>query len=410
MTRIYLFVLLSFIFSRTGSAQNYSDTLNVKLAKFYSQNALPGFTVAIVNMDGVLYQNSYGYADIKSKSPYTLRTIQSIASVSKTTIAFAIMKLYEEGKLQLESPINNFLPYQVFNPHFPDSIIRIKHLVTHTSGIVDTDNNYDLRGQYFIKKTDLKKSDLEQEDLDWFRGMKKNKKLSLKKYCKNVFSKRGRWNNWSTFLKHSPGSHYQYTNLGAVLMAHIVERVSGKCYKDYINKELFKPLNMKESTFDESKVPSNLLATSYVTHKLLATPILGNNTYPDGGLHTNNIELSKYLIEMIKGYNGKSTLLSKKSFHKMMSPLLSQEVASTSKEGKNFSNIGVFWHVAVNRHIYHNGGNPLGGTVYMWFDPSTNIGTILMTNCDGSASRETVVEFISIWRTLGKYAVHLAAN
>jgi len=80
-------------------------------------------------MEGVLYQEAFGYADLETSMPYTLETVQSVASVSKTTIAFAVLKLKEEGKLSLDMPIANFLLCPIANPHFKDSILRIKHLV-----------------------------------------------------------------------------------------------------------------------------------------------------------------------------------------------------------------------------------------------------------------------------------------
>ena len=88
----------------------------------------------------------------------------------------------------------------------------------------------------------------------------------------------------------------------------------------------------------------------------------------------------------------------------MMSPLLSEQVTLSEDAGRNFQNIGVFWQMGKDGGIMHNGGNPLGGTVYLSFNSETNIGRILMTNCDASASREMMVSFISVWRTLEKYA------
>ena len=385
-------------------SQNYKDSIHLKLNEFYSQKNLPGFAVAIVNMDGVLYEDAFGYANIETKKPYTTETVQSIASVTKTTIAFSIMKLIEEGKLDLEAAINDYLPYDISNPHFKNAIIKIKHLVNHTSGIVDTENNYDLRGKYFIKQTNITGSKLDAEDLAYIELYKQNKKLSLKKYCKHVFSKKGKWYDKDTFLENKPGTFYQYSNLGAVLMAHIVERVSGKCFNKYVEENLFKELNMQRSTFELNKSVTNLLASSYVTENFISTPIFGGNTYPDGGLMTNCKELSIYFIEMIKGYNNKSNLLNGDSYKLMMSPMLSDDVVLSEDAGRNFKNIGVFWQLTQDGGIMHNGGNPFGGAVYMSFNPETNIGRILMTNCDIRASRETIIAFLSIWKTMDHYA------
>lgn len=411
-TSKFLILITIFFFNGILSlySQNYADTLDSKLNEFHKEEALPGFAAAIVDMNGVLYQKTLGYADIKNQRPYTNKTMQCIASTTKTTIAYAIMKLQEEGKLSLESPINDFLPFEVIHPIYKDSVIKIKHLVTHTSGIIDTENNYDLRCYFFTKNTNLKESQLPKEDLDWFVLMKKNKKISLETYFSNIFSKNGKWNQPDTFHKETFAEHYTYTNVGAGLMAYIIERITGQPFDEYIAENIFQKIGMNESTFDEYKVNSELLATSYVTENKVATPSLGQINYPDGGIHTNLDELSMYLIEMIKGYNGKSDLLTKNSFKQMMSPHLSEEVAATNTEQKTFNNIGVFWQMDDNGSIKHYGGNPLGGSVYFSFNPKTNIGKILMTNSDPRASRELGLEFISIWRTMEKYEAFLVHN
>ncbi len=240
--------------------------------------------------------------------------------------------------------------------------------------------------------------------------MKKNEKISLETYFSNIFSKDGKWHQSSTFHNKPFAEHYQYTNVGAGLMAYIIERITKQPFDAYITKHIFHDIGMNESTFDEYKVNPALLVTSYVNSNKAATPSLGMINYPDGGMHTNIEDLSLYLIEMIKGYNGKSDLLTKKSFIQMMSPFLSEEVAATNTEQKTFNNIGVFWQMDDNGSIKHYGGNPLGGTVYFSFNPKTNIGKILMTNCDARASRETIVEFISIWRTMEDYEALLTSK
>jgi len=405
--KVTVLAILIFISPIVSFSQNYEDTLQIKIEQFYNQKNLPGFAVAIVNEQGVIFQESNGYADLKSKKPYTLETIQLIASTTKTTIAFAVMKLLEEGKLSLESPINEYLPYNIYNPHYPDSIITLEHLVTHTSGIVDTENNYDLRGRYFIKQTSLSESKLDKETLEYIKNYEQNKRISLKRYCKNVFHIKGKWHSNNTFLKNPPGSYYQYSNLGATLTAHIVERASGKCFDDFVEQILFKDLNLEKSTFNIKNVDTDLLAKSHVDEEHIVTPFFGENTYPDGGLFTNCKELSVYLIEMIKGYNGQSKLLTNASFKTMMNSSLSEKVVVAKGSGRNFQNIGVFWQRGKDGGIMHNGGNALGGTVYMSFNPKTNIGRILMTNCDVRASRDMMISFISIWRTMDKYAEYI---
>jgi len=83
-----------------------------------------------------------------------------------------------------------------------------------------------------------------------------------------VFSEKGKWYNKNTFLKNPPGSHYQYSNLGATLTAYIVERASGKCFDDFVEQNLFKKLNFQNSTFDMKNLNLEYLSRWWNANKL----------------------------------------------------------------------------------------------------------------------------------------------
>lgn len=115
------------------------DSLTNELKSIAASGPIHGFGVAIVNADGVVYSEGFGYADVAAQKPYTAHTIQNIGSVSKTLIGIALLKAQELGKLQLDDPVNDYLPFQVVNPFYPETPITIRQLSTHTSTILDTD-------------------------------------------------------------------------------------------------------------------------------------------------------------------------------------------------------------------------------------------------------------------------------
>ena len=116
-----------------------TDSLSIAIDKIYQQGHVNGFSVAIVNDSAILYNKGFGLADIATQKPYTKNTVQNIASISKTFIGVALLKAQELGKLRLDDPINNYLPFEVKNPNHPEAPITIRHLATHTSSILDTD-------------------------------------------------------------------------------------------------------------------------------------------------------------------------------------------------------------------------------------------------------------------------------
>ena len=81
-----------------------ADSLKLVLEKYNQRNILPGFSVAIFNQDTIFFQESFGYADLESKKTYTSETVQNIASITKTFVGISLMKIVEEGKVNLEDP------------------------------------------------------------------------------------------------------------------------------------------------------------------------------------------------------------------------------------------------------------------------------------------------------------------
>ena len=148
-TTIFALVLLCFACgeqktSKTETAPQESnqfptDSLDYKLDSLYQIGIFNGFTGTVVDTSGILYNQGFGYADIAAKKPYTKQTVINIASISKVFIGVALMKAQEMGLLNLDDPINKHLPFAVSNPNFPNELITIRQLATHTSSIVDTE-------------------------------------------------------------------------------------------------------------------------------------------------------------------------------------------------------------------------------------------------------------------------------
>jgi CubicO group peptidase (beta-lactamase class C family) len=132
MKTIFIRLLLLFIGISSIDAQNYTDSLDLNLTELYKKSNLPGFSLSIVDNNNILYQKCFGFANKETQIPYSNKTIQPIASISKTFIAVSVMKAIEMGYFTMETNINDILPFQVVNPHFPDESLKIKHLVTHT--------------------------------------------------------------------------------------------------------------------------------------------------------------------------------------------------------------------------------------------------------------------------------------
>ena len=107
---------------------------------FMEKENIPSISASIVKNGEIVWMKSYGYADINNQIEADNNTVYMLASCSKTITATALMQLYEQDLFQLDEPINNYLPFSVFNPNY-ETEITFRMLLTHTSSIKDNWNN-----------------------------------------------------------------------------------------------------------------------------------------------------------------------------------------------------------------------------------------------------------------------------
>ncbi|TMM58318.1 beta-lactamase family protein [Maribacter algarum] len=390
LSNAFGFIILAIFLTSVAKAQTVEDTISVKMTRAFQKSRLPGLSLAMVNANGFLYQNSFGYADLDSKKLYDNNTIQNIGSISKTLIGVSLMQLVEKGKLRLEDPINKYLPFSVDHPKFPQTPITILHLATHSSGLKDTPGNYEFKSYYLdpvFQKEPVYAKGFSLEEKVFLKKIKDNKRISLDAYLKKLLEVNGEWYNSKNYYDFKPGSFYEYTNIGASLAAYIVELVAEMPYEEFTKKEIFKPLKMDSTGWFYKDVDMSRFATRYVGKKHTIAPFYELSTYPDGGLKTTSTDLGLFLQEMLKGYAGDSEFLSKESFETLFKNHLSVPDGERN---------GIFWDVFAETgvgDIGHSGIDP-GVYNFMYFNPSTGIGKILMTNATGDKNQENT---IAVW-------------
>ena len=373
------------------------DSLTIELNEIYKQGYINGFSVAIVNQDKTLYQKGIGFSDKKNNKVYTENTIQNIASISKTFIGIALLKAQELGNLDLDDPINNYLPFEVKNPYYPEIPITIRHLSTHTSTIMD--NEYYDEKSYILKN----KQNISNEQLKEF-GEKFNSPdsyISMIDYLNNVLSANGKWYKKEGFLKNKPGDIFLYSNVGATLAAAILEKATGEKFDKFTSRYILKPLGMSDSGWSFKDVDFSKHSKLYANPDT-ELPFYSLITYPDGGLITSVNDLSKYLTELIRGDSGNGTLLKKESYKDFFKKQLVAD-NFTSRETEGFDdeyNSGIFMGFSPNGYVGHTGGDP-GVSSFMFFSPKSKLGRIVIINTD--IIDKGFEQFIAIWNTLGKY-------
>lgn len=389
-----VWLILVVLFATTiGGAQSARDSMNREISTIIKESSIPGLGVSIVSEKGLRYAGGFGLRDVGQQLSYDSLTIQPVASISKTMIAVALMKLVEEGKADLNTDINAYLPFKVVNPNFPDRKITLLHLATHTSGIIETNEADD--GSYYIIDKKAVKSIFPKGYYKNYRRHLRNQKENLSNYLYAHLSQKGEKFKKNIFGKHPPGEVFSYTNVGASLAAYIVELISGKTFASFSEEKIFHPLGMKRTAWKKTESVNSNFATLYFQNGE-AVPAYALNTYPSGGLHTTSFDMGLFLAEITSGFNGKGTLLSDSSYQFMLTNQLTLPGFAETR--------GVFWSVNKDgTNIGHNGAE-IGTSCQLIFNPDLNIAFFMMVNISTYEQEALNKDFIRLLITIGKYA------
>ncbi|HLA69580.1 MAG TPA: serine hydrolase domain-containing protein [Bacteroidota bacterium] len=239
MKRLLFAVFLLFFPSLEGVSQNQriSDNpelqANIRLMEQWVQSqlayrGLPGLSIGIVYDQELVYARGFGYSNLADSVVTSSQTIYRIASLTKTFTATAIMQLRDQGKLRLDDPVEEYLPWFRVKTRFPDQPkVTIRQLLTHTSGLPReaaypywTDNK-------FPSRTEMIKG-LENQEMIFF-----------------------------------PEDRVKYSNLGIAIAGEIVAEVAGMPYSEYVEKNILEPLGMKSTTVYFQDSQSKRLAVGY---------------------------------------------------------------------------------------------------------------------------------------------------
>lgn len=208
----YILILFSLWFfnsysqSHDRDLQNYIDSI----ANPYMET--PGFTILVARDGNIIYKKAYGYANFELKIPNQTSYSFAIGSLSKQFTSVAILKLAEENKLSIKDKVIKYLPW--LKTQERDNI-TIEHLLTHTSGMKDFFTNEDFV-DFFLQPF--------------------SQELMLEYLKKEVL------------FESTPGSQYKYNNAGYVYLSLIIAKASGMSFEDYMENEIFAPLDM-DATF-----------------------------------------------------------------------------------------------------------------------------------------------------------------
>ena len=279
MKRYSLALSLLLLLSVTCAAQDgVSTKIDDYIRAEMKAQQIPGVALAVVKDGKIMIERGYGLANVEHQVPVKPETIFQSGSTGKQFTATAVMMLVEEGKLSLDDKISKYFP------DAPDSWskITIRHMLSHTSGMTDYTQDFDLRRDY-------------TED-------------ELYQRIKPIP------------LAFQPGEKWSYSNLAYVMLGILIHKVSGKFYGNFLQERVFKPLGMTTArVISEADIVPNRAAGYVVVNGQLknqswVSPTL--NTTADGALYLTIYDMAKWDAAL---YTEK--LLKKSSLEQMWTPV-----------------------------------------------------------------------------------------
>jgi len=322
-----------------ASAQEMNDRLDSLMSSIYP-NDKPGAAIAIVKNRKVVFKKGYGIADLDSKTIITSSTNFNIGSMTKQFTAYCTLKLQNQGKLSLDDKLIEFFPD--FIPEVAGTM-TIRHLLTHSSGIMDYYDYVD-KGRY----TEFSDKDI----------------LPVIKSIDSTYF--------------PAGSRYRYSNTAYCLLSLIIEKVSGKRFPEFVQDNIFKPLKMDNSDVIHHGLEISNRAVGYEcendSFKISdAKQNLFFSTRGDGGIYTSIDDYLKWIMAIQSG--------------KVLNPHLTKEAQSAQFliDSREDISYGFGWFIAgsgEDKLIYHPGSNSGFRTIVL-MKPSQEYSVVIFSNRSG---------------------------
>jgi len=313
---------------------------------------VPGVAVWCSKDGQVIWQRNYGYARLEDSMPVTNTTIWTLASISKTVTGTAIMQLWERGEFDLDDDINDYLPFDVRNPRFPDIPITFRMLMTHTSSIRDNYTIFNL---------------LEVHG---------DCPVPLDTFLKNYLVPGGIYYHRYNYNLYAPGTTYDYSNIAVGLLGYLVEVIEDS-FPVYCQDSIFKPLSMNKTSWFLADLNAQHLAMGYEwkgSH-YDSTGLWGTPEYPAATLRANIRDLAQHLTAMLQyGAVGTNRILDSSTVDLMFSPHWTID--------PSFKYVGLIWGYfnILDRWLWFHDGKWYGYRTFYGFCPAEGSAFIVLTN------------------------------
>jgi CubicO group peptidase (beta-lactamase class C family) len=221
-----------------------------------------GLSIAMVDDQQIIWAQGFGYADVNRKIPATPETVYPAGSIGKLFTIIAALQLAEQGKIELDQPLQTYLPEFSIKTRFPKAgPITPRNIMTHHSGLPS----------------------------DWLKGMMSRNPILFTDLVKGIKDE---------YAAYPPNFVFSYSNLALRLLGCMVERVSGQAFVSYMDESVLQPMGMTHASFALTPDLRPLLSKGYKDGKETRDDLLRDLPSPEGPLYASATDLSRF-IQMV---------------------------------------------------------------------------------------------------------------
>jgi len=319
------------------------------ISDYLEAEAIPGLAIGVVRDGRRVYAKGFGVADPETGRAVTSSSLFHLASISKVFVATGVMQLVEAGKIDLDAPVVEYLPYFELDDE-RSAEITVRQLLTHTSGMPDV------------------------RDYQW--GAPERDDEALERYVRGLSGRE---------LRSAPGEECYYSNMAFEVLGDLIAKVSGKTFEAAMHDGILGPLKMSTSTFLESELDPKLRTTPHVGRRKPEVSELYpyNRAHaPSSTLHSSVDEMCNWIIACTgRGAltdagdesEGETRILTSASFDELWKPHV------LARRGRHY---GLAWMLGDSPRglwVFHGGRDP-GFRTHLSIFPDEGVGIIILSN------------------------------
>ncbi|MDX1753726.1 MAG: serine hydrolase domain-containing protein, partial [Salinimicrobium sediminis] len=322
-----------------NTSEDFTGSLDREIPRLMEAYNIPGVVIGLISDGKPVWKNAYGAADVEAGRNMTTDTYCRMESISKSVTAWGVMKLVEEGKIHLDTPVTRYLKTWEFpESSFDERLITPRLLLSQNAGMP-------------LGTIGVRYSPTEE-------------KPSLRELLSR-----------DAVMQEEPGKHFSYSNTGFVLLELLIEEVTQRSFSEYMEQEILLPLGMQKSSFEWRPTFSPPVATGY-DNSGNPIPVY---VYPDkaaGGLFATLDDIMHFVIAGFQGESSGSGVLSEKSIQTIYTPQV--EISGLYGEAFEYYGLGHFIDGLANgKRAVSHGGQGTGWMTQFYAVPEDKNGLVI---------------------------------